>query len=361
MSQIQKIYTDNAEEWNKHLSKMQLYDFYHLPSYHKIAEEGGEGKAVLFSYEKDGYHIALPLMIRSLKSVDELSGANGFYDASSVYGYAGPVSSHSSIPDEIVKDFQSSLQSELKNMNVITVFSRLHPFIPQNFIIENTGSVSNIGITISVDLSLPVEEQRSQYSKGHKSGVNKLRRLGAECIIDTEYKYLDEFLALYYETMNRVNATDYYYFTREHFENLVNKLEANVYLFICLLEGEVICGGIYIECNGIVQSYLGGMFSKYRDIAPRKLEKDTVRLWAAENKFKTFHLGGGVGAQKDSLFEFKSGFSKIRHDFNVWKWVIDKEKYIELCNNRDIDIKSDLYNESFFPAYRTPLNSNSET
>ena len=53
-----------------------------------------------------------------------------------------------------------------------------------------------------------------------------------------------------------------------------------------------------------------------------KLLFDAVRLWANEHDARVLHLGGGVGNRGDSLFHFKAGFSKIRHQFSVWRWVL---------------------------------------
>ena len=353
MGNLTTFTTDEIEQWMNVLKRMYLYDFYHLPCYHQLAEKHGEGQAVLFYFQQDDYHIALPLLVRRISEVPGLEKAgDNLFDATSVYGYAGPVASHASLPGEIIRQFQSELYNELNSRNIISVFSRLHPFIEQSGILEGLGNIVIEGVTVSIDLSLDLDTQRAQYSKGHKSGVNKLRKMGVECIHDTELKYLPEFLELYYETMDRVHANGYYYFPKENFEFLINKLGAKMHLFICLLEGKVICGGLYAECNGILQAYLGGMYSEYRNIAPRKLEKDTVRIWATENNKKIFHLGGGLGGKKDSLYEFKSGFSKNRHDFTLWKWITNKEMYDELTLKRKADMTADAMDDKFFPAYR---------
>ena len=39
-------------EWTAVLSQVAQHDFYHLPAYHRLAEERGEGAAHLFAYQE---------------------------------------------------------------------------------------------------------------------------------------------------------------------------------------------------------------------------------------------------------------------------------------------------------------------
>ncbi|MBN2412655.1 GNAT family N-acetyltransferase [candidate division KSB1 bacterium] len=353
MKDLKILRYENTALWKKTIKEMIRYDFYHLPGYHSLAEGRGEGIAHLYVYREKEYIAALPLLLRKVQNVPGLEKAGkDLWDATSVYGYAGPVTSHKNLPESFILNFQDSIKEELIKQNVITVFSRLHPFIPQTKLLQGIGKVVTAGITISIDLTLSLEEQRSQYSKGHKSGVNKLKKLNAVCIHDERLEYFDEFIDLYYETMNRVTAKNYYYFEKSYFEKFIRQVEDEVHLFVCLLDNKMMCGGLYVKCNNILQSFLGGMRDEFRKISPRKLEKDTVRIWAKEQGIQIFHLGGGVGGKKDSLYEFKSGFSKVRHDFHVWKWIVNPVLYEKLCKGKYIDLENNTDSASYFPAYR---------
>ena len=353
MNDLTVVHCEQAYEWKEIIKETKKYDFYHLPGYHSLAEMRGEGFANLFVYREDQYVTALPLLLRPINNVPGLQNAtDGLWDATSVYGYAGPVSSHQNLPESFILNFQRSIREELRRKNVITVFSRLHPFIPQTNLLNGIGDISTIGVTISIDLTLPLKEQKWQYSKGHKSGINKLKKMNAECIHDERMQYFDEFIDIYYETMKRVEAKKYYYFDKAYFEKFIDQIEDKVHLFVCLLGNKIMCGGLYVKCNNFLQSFLGGMRNEFRNIAPRKLEKDTVRIWAKEQGLQYFHLGGGVGGKKDSLYEFKSGFSKRRHDFRIWKWIVDPDRYEKLCALKKINIEDNTNSTSYFPAYR---------
>jgi hypothetical protein len=356
MNDILILSTAQESEWRSWLERSCQYDFYHLPSYHLTAEQMGEGEAklVVFSHEK--YFVALPVLLRPIAAIEGLERVGSQWtDATSVYGYAGPVSSHEQLPVEFSNLFQEALTSTLRKMNVIALFSRLHPLINQESILTSLGELALLGETVSIDLTLSPDAQRKQYRRDHKYGINKLIRAGVVFEEDIEWAFLDEFVEIYRDNMQRVNAEDYYMFDRSYFLNLQKSLGSRLRLFHCWFEDRIVCSGLFVCCNGIVQYHLSGTRSSDLDLSPMRLLVDGVRRWATQRGETVLHLGGGLGAQKDSLFEFKAGFSDRRHSFGVWKWVLLPHIYRELINLRADLAQSDRekFNSSgFFPAYR---------
>jgi hypothetical protein len=77
------------------------------------------------------------------------------------------------------------------------------------------------------------------------------------------------------------------------------------------------------------------------------------REWAKARGNELYHLGGGVGAAKDSLFQFKAGYSKLRGRFSTWRLIIDYEAYRELLALRQIEVAGlQPASSEFFPEYR---------
>ena len=52
--------------------------------------------------------------------------------------------------------------------------------------------------------------------------------------------------------------------------------------------------------------------------------------------------------QNDNVFHFKTGFSKLHYPFSIWKWIVDPERYGELCKARGGGA-----NHDHFPCYRS--------
>jgi len=353
MSSIRAIPLDSKDEWIEALSGP--HDFYHLPFYHGLARGMDQGEPRLFVYENGGYRISLPLLIRRIDLAVDGSGREQWFDATSVYGYAGPVVSHSYIPDLIKRDFQESLKRTLTEMRVISLFSRLHPLLNQSALLTGLGVIVNSGNTISIDLSLPEQVQVAQYRRDHRHGIRKLRDVGVSCEIDIELKHLEAFIDVYHSNMKRVGAKPEYFFSRSYFHTLMNTSEVLARLFVCSVQDNLACAAIFVKCGNIIQYHLSATSEQYRKFAPTKFLIDTARHWGVEQSATTLHLGGGVSSSEDSLFAFKAGFSQRRHQFLTWRWILLEREYRHLTSlssgASNIDVNQSLSNE-FFPAYR---------
>jgi sugar O-acyltransferase (sialic acid O-acetyltransferase NeuD family) len=339
------------EEWKGVLAQMPQHDSYHLPEYHRLAEERGEGSAHLFAYRDGAYAIALPLLLRPV----EVSGGEAWSDATSVYGYAGPLASHAGMPASVVRSFQKELKEALAARRVVAVFSRLHPLMPQRGLLAGLGDCRPEGETVSIDLTLSREEQWARYRSSLKTRIKKLRRGGLVCLRDGDKRHLPEFADIYHQSMRRVKAASSYFFEKEYFSRLASGLGPALELFVVKLDGVVIAGGLFTICDGIVQYHLGGTCDAFLKLGPTSLLFDTVRLWANEEGARVMHLGGGVGSREDSLFHFKMGFSDRRHMFPTWRWVVEPDAYRELCGRAargNVEQGVRWTSGEYFPQYR---------
>ena len=61
------------------------------------------------------------------------------------------------------------------------------------------------------------------------------------------------------------------------------------------------------------------------------------------------HLGGGLGSNRDTLFEFKAQFSHLYFPFKTWRYVHNREIYDRLVRDR---YPKNMPDSSFFPLYR---------
>src|SRR5260221_91359 len=301
--------TADEEEWNEVLRCTASHDFYHLPKYHRLAERRGEGTAQCYVYRNGDHLIALPLLVRPVSE----SEPDAWKDATSVYGYCGPVASSARPPEELVVEFREGLRELLAEQRIVSVFSRLHPLFDQRDLLAGLGAIRPAGQTVSIDLTLSPEAQRAQYSGTYRTRINKLLRNGVTCTLDPEQRQLAEFVEMYHETMRRVNAHDSYFFGADYFAKLSQELDGVLHLFVTKLDDQIIAGGLFTLCNGIVQYHLGATRDAFLRLSPMGLVIDTARSWATEQGARIFHLGGGVGSKEHSLFKFKAGFSDRRH------------------------------------------------
>jgi len=335
------IELSDKEEWKRIIKSSYKYDFYHTYDYHLLASDQNEGKPKLFVYEYNNEIIAIPLIERIIDNKKNLK------DYTSVYGYAGPIANIQDISEECIHGFKDELKKYFINENVVSVFSRLHPLIDQKKLLNEIGSVEKLNKTVTIDLNLTNEEQWRKYRKSNKSEINKLKK-SVNCKVAQTEDEINEYIDIYYQNMERINAGDRYFFNKDYFLKLINSNDFKTEIILAEENNEIMAGGMFIYTNDIIQYHLAATKEKFLSKTPMKLILDEIRIKGTNSNFNLFHLGGGVGNKEDSLFKFKSGFSDKFSDFNIWKFVVNQNLYNELVDVR----RNEINDYNYFPLYR---------
>lgn len=332
------------ERWDKIIENCDFADFYHTYDYHQAAKITGE-EPILIHYTEDNKIIVLPLLFRNIEY-------SLYKDATSVYGYPGPITKNMT-SDFNYSVFQKELRHFFQKQNIISVFSRLNSFIPhQENCLLNLGKAETIGRIVYIDLTKTPDEQLAGYSKRLRTYINKSRTFytikKAKELIDIE-----SFIGLYHESMRRVNANAAYFFDKKYFLDLINStnFETELLLAVNKETGEVAGGAMFTKKNTIVQYHLSGTAERYLGLNPIKLLIDEMRIRGNQENYSCFNLGGGVGSKDDSLFYFKSGFSKDSIPFKVWKYSVNQNVYDDLVLQRK-DFRHREETLLHFPCYR---------
>ncbi|NNC50485.1 MAG: GNAT family N-acetyltransferase [Flaviramulus sp.] len=341
-SKINKLHAiTTKKEWQDVLNQVFNYDFYHTYDYHNLSKLKDE-KALLIKYTEGDILIALPILVRKINNTK-------YYDATSVYGYAGPlqINVNSSFNNN---NYVVALEQFFKKENIVSVFSRLNPFINyQENLINGLGQIIKLGNIVNIDLTKNIEEQRTIFSKTTKRYLNKCRKL---CYTkkSKEKKDINAFIEIYYENMKRVNAKQNYFFSEEYFFNFINSVDFKTeVLFVIHKETEdIICAAMMVKTNSIIQYHLSGTKTDYLSISPIRLIIDEMRIRGTQDKYKYFNLGGGLGNRDDELFKFKSSFSKDFKQFKIWQYIALPDIYDKL-SEESVYSSEDI---NFFPIYR---------
>ena len=71
---------------------------------------------------------------------------------------------------------------------------------------------------------------------------------------------------------------------------------------------------------------------------------------ASNENYSFFNLGGGLGGDEDTLFQFKANFSKSFKPFKLWKYIVNENVYNDLVKLNPIN--DSKQSSHFFPSYR---------
>jgi lipid II:glycine glycyltransferase (peptidoglycan interpeptide bridge formation enzyme) len=119
---------------------------------------------------------------------------------------------------------------------------------------------------------------------------------------------------------------------------------------------------MFIHTGKIVQYHLSACDLSFKRASASKLILDEARLWATNIGARFLHLGGGLGAKEDNLFEFKRGFSSLHHQFSIWRFVVEQKIYETMAEHhkRKMSNEGQSKIKDFFPMYRAPITSSSD-
>ncbi|MDR0732996.1 MAG: GNAT family N-acetyltransferase [Dysgonamonadaceae bacterium] len=335
---FEAITPENQARWDAIVRSMRGFDFYHLAAYHRL---DASGVPLLLHYSDNAANVAFPIILRRIDDTD-------YRDITSVYGYPSPLTNTFPLPQASLAAFHKQMLRFFDENSVVSAFSRLHPLFPeQEKILEGTGDTINTGFTVAIDLNIPENEQRKQYSHSLKNTLNRLERKNAEVKKAATNAEIEAFAEIYAETMTRLRAPQIYFFDGDYFRRFLKTLPSALY--VAYYEGKIIGGALFTDCNGIIQLHLSAARNDCLHLSPLKYIWDQIRLYGVENKRNYLHLGGGVGGSRDSLFAFKAQFSRLHFRFKTWRYVHNREVYDLLVRDK---CGGDLPASSFFPLYR---------
>ncbi len=335
--------------WTKALSVFD-HDTYHSYAYSRLeaTRYRAEPLGILTSQEDRAFF--LPLLQRRIAPELDVT------DATSPYGYPGPLYSPGAAEDNhFVRDSLEHAANALAEIGVCSAFVRGHPLLPcpNSKALPSLVQYTEHGETVWIDTSQTERLSWRGVRSSDKNRINKALRNGVSAEIDDEWAALPDFLRIYATTMDRVNANDEYYFGADYFQGLRVALGRAAMLCVVRYEGEVVAAGIFLRHESVLQFHLSGSRTELKHLSPARVMVDHMRRWATANGVRSFHLGGGLGARKDSLFEFKAGFSPLRATFWTWRLITSGKLFqravahAEARSGRAIDPQA-----PFFPPYR---------
>lgn len=339
------ITINQKEKWQKLVISALKSDIYHSWRYHNLHSDSC--LPFMFVFQEQESFVAIPLLKRNIPESE-------YFDATSVYGYSGPISNRDFIDLDkgFIERFKKDFIAFLNHEKIITVFSRLNPFLNQCSLMENFGGVVDNGKVVIIDLTAPIEIQRSKYQERINRKIRQLKDTGYYVREASSDEDIETFASIYNANMNRLGASALYYFDETYFRNFLRSDEYDGrLLFVYDNTGYPISGAIIAVAHDIMHAHLLGTREEYLSLSPAKLLTDEITILGRKLGVAQYNLGGGLGYKEDSLFRWKTNFSKQTTNYYSWRYIVDEKIYLELLDRQNISPDLEI---DFFPLYRAP-------
>ncbi|MCD2136474.1 GNAT family N-acetyltransferase [Salinicoccus halitifaciens] len=322
-------------------------DIYFTKDYVKVNEliENGEGK--FFEIKSKYGHVTHSAIKREIHTT--LDGVK-YYDLISPYGYGGPVIHESTNKEKLISEFEDCFSIYCANNNIVSEFIRFHPIFQNQEDFSGIYDTMYLRQTVGTDFKRFEDTFQNEFSRTARTKIRKrLRDDRFSFHIDRGFKNVESFIDIYNLTMERHNATQFYYFSREYFHALKDRFGEDLLTISVKFEDKVIAMGLYMLSGDVIHDHLNGTDPDYLEHSPAYLLKYASMKWGVENGYSLIHYGGGVSnAEDDPVLHFKRRFSKhTEFKFHIGKKIWNQEVYNALCDKRGLD-----KNREYFPAYR---------
>ena len=277
-----------------------------------------------------------------------------YYDAMTPYGYGGPVAVYVEPGRENVLkvQFAKALDEHLRNEKVICEFVRFHPMVKNAEFFSGMYELRNRRTAVYTSLAAD-DPIAAEFNKSTRRLIRKAINGG----VTTEVKLLPDkndlqkFVYCYYQNMQTIHASDYYYFSEAYFEDLWSKFNEQLILVYAYVDGKLAGAELGIAERDVFVCHLTGVteIGRLHEVPRVLIAAETC--WAKQNGFHYLFQGCGLSlSEDDSLLQFKKAFTKSGF-YDYWQGarICDPTVYSKVCQSvgRGDD-------GSYFPAYRKP-------
>jgi serine/alanine adding enzyme len=334
---------------------MKMLDVFFQPEYGKLYEKIEKGQCETFEYKSNAGTIRNMYIKRPVPW--QIDGKQ-YYDIVTPYGYGGPliipmIVDTDECSHELMAEFIKAFENYCCLNDIICEFIRFHPLYENALYCREMYDVIYNRHTIAIDLTDQAFFE-TQFDSKCRNMVRKAEKNGVSIEIDRELKSVDTFADIYYSTMAKNDADDYYFFKIDYFHRIRDKLAGEAMLVNAVYEGQTVASSLFF--------YTPGGFAHYHLSATKsefyKLTANNLILKAACDAFREksciwLHLGGGLSAASDDhLFAFKHSFG--RKNKNIRDFYIGGKVWNVKAYERILRLYMDAGGEknSFFPEYR---------
>jgi hypothetical protein len=349
MADISILDITQAAEWRSYLDRMppHLRGVYYSPEYYSIFETPEQQLTKCFVF-RDGERIAIyPFFLNPVSYPSPVQ----YFDIQGAYGYNGVLSDCNE--PGFIRDFFLNFDTFCQDQHVVSEFIRYNPVVNNHTFARQNQQIHYHGKNVLVKLQVP-DFWNSSYDYSTRKNVNKAIRSGLKVskywAEEMTPELIEIFKVIYFDTLKRNNATDYYYFTPDFYQNIVKKLKRAARFYFVQMGDQYISCELVIISQQNAYSFLGGTLQDYFPYRPNDLLKHGIILDLKVLSFNIFCLGGGA----EGILRYKKSFAVNGEvDFYIGKVVHNQEIYDQLIKTweKENPQKLEEYG-SYFQRYR---------
>src|SRR5699024_3096319 len=154
---------------------------------------------------------------------------------------------------------------------------------------EGYSEVLPIRKTVYMDLS-EKEKIWSNIESKCRNMIRKAKKNQVAIVVEDDTETIEDFKYIYNSTMDRKNASEYYYFNYVFFNDAIDSLSKNIFIANAYYEDKIIASSLIMRHSKYLHYHFSGALREYRKLQANNLLLYKVAEWGNENGYEKFHL-----------------------------------------------------------------------
>lgn len=321
-----------------------MADIYFNPNFTKLYEEVEDGEAETFVHQDEHGTISHMFIKRLIPQTEYFEN---YYDLVTAYGYGGPV-----VLDvvgdkkQLLENFGKAFEVYCEANMIVSEFIRFQPIYQNQRDFAELYEVALCRKTVATK----IHEQQTvlqEFSKSTRKRIRRSFKEGASSQVYFQPTDLTTFKHLYRETMDRLGAKDFYYFSDEYFDQLLANFGSQLLVSEVLVADTVVASELCFISENVLYSHLLGYTDTLAHIEPSAVSSFALTQWSENEGLQYyFHGGGTTNQNNDTLLQYKRRFSNAcEFDFYTGKKIWNEAVYDKLTCPQQAEL-------DYFPGYR---------
>jgi len=340
------IRLDEYKKWDEVVKSFEKYDVQYLNGYAKAFQFNDDGEPILFYYNYSGTRGINVIFRRDIADFKKFKGIlpkNKYFDISTPYGYGGFI-----VEGDDFQKLNYTYNEYCIENGIISEFVRFNLF--NSYRNYYDGKIEMRMHNIVRSLYSSIDDIYMDFEHKVRKNLKKANKNSLKIIIDDLGEKVDDFLKIYYMTMNRTSSDSSYYFPKQFFD-AINAMKNNFIYFFTMLENEVISAELILYGKENCYSFLGGTNDQYFNYRPNEFLKFEIIKWSKNKGINNFVLGGGYGTD-DGIYKYKKSLAPNGIvDFYTGEKIFNDSLYKKLVDIR-LQKEGTILNTKYFPLYR---------
>ena len=287
--------------------------------------------------------------------VNELKSIKNFFSCNSTYGYSSPTFFSNNLDKEVIDSFNIICDEFLKNQNIITEYERCS--LDMNSFCRNYDGIFHSRANVYVDLTKGKEQIYQDFNRSVKKSLRIASKQNLQIGLFDKNNFtpisIDNFCDIYFDTMERNKANEYYFFDRKNLKLAIKKSLIENFGLIHIVfnsENNPIAAEWTLRSNFNGYSFLGGLNMNYSMLKASDYLKYHIILDLKNLGLKNYFIGGGK-EDFDGIYYFKKKFSSsLSVSALSTKKIHLQDKFNEAVEKANIT--NNLNNKNYFPPFK---------